>query len=93
MYSAILISDSDLQKSERATHKLNLCSAILVSGFYLLKKWESNSLPDWMFSHPHQLFWSTQKIEESNLLPGDTFLLVDLICSNTDERLTSWKIV
>ena len=56
MYSAILISDSDLQKSERATHKLNLCSAILVSGFYLLKKWESNSLPDWMFSHPHQLF-------------------------------------
>ena len=35
---SILISDSDLQKSERATHKLDLCLAILVSGFYLLKK-------------------------------------------------------
>ena len=42
--SAILISGSDLLKHWRATHTLDECSAILVSGFNALKQTlESNS--------------------------------------------------
>ena len=73
---AVQVSESDLLKDWRTTHKLDAsgCSAVQVSGSDLLKDWRVTHKLD---ASGH----SAIQVSGSNL---------QLICSNTREQLTFW---
>ena len=77
-----------------ATHRLDVCSAILISGSDLLKHW-SDSQAGWVFSHflSVVLIYSSTEEKLTCWTHVNTFSSVVLICSNTGEQLTRWMHV
>ena len=93
MYISHFWQWSDLPKQWRATHMLDVCSAIYLSGFHTQTvTLESYSLPRSMFSHSCQWFWDSQTLEEqlTTWICIWHFSSVVLICSNAGEGLTFW---
>ena len=89
-YLAILVIGSDLLKHWRAklTCWMGVWSVILISGSNLLKHWKANLQAKWVFSHSHQCFWSTQKLERklTSWIVIQPFSSEVLIHSNSEEQ-------